>query len=69
MLPVATSIVFNRVSDTGLPDSGPQKDLKDCNVLELGNISCHTVLKCWLPPCRSLAKVMIHTTSAYKTLF
>ena len=36
---VATSIVFNRVSDTGLPDSGPQKDLKDCNVHELVNIN------------------------------
>ena len=36
---VATSIVFNCVSDTGLPDSGPQKDLKDCNVHELVNIN------------------------------
>ena len=32
---VATSIVFNRVSDKGLPDSGPQQDLKDCNVHQL----------------------------------
>jgi hypothetical protein len=36
--PVATSIVFNCVSDEGLPDSGPQKDLKDCNVHQLMNI-------------------------------
>ncbi|XP_028416394.1 uncharacterized protein LOC114540402 [Dendronephthya gigantea] len=36
---VATSIVFNRVSDEGLPDSGPQQRLKDCNVHELVNIN------------------------------
>ena len=36
---MATSILFNRVSDAGLPDSGPQKDLKDCNVHELVNIN------------------------------
>ena len=35
---VATSIVFNRVSDKGLPDSGPQQDLKDCNVHQLVDI-------------------------------
>ena len=32
---VATSIVFNRISDQGLPDSGPQQDLNECNVHEL----------------------------------
>lgn len=36
---VATSIVFDRVSDQGLPDSGPQKDLKDCNVHQLVGIN------------------------------
>jgi glutaredoxin len=36
---VATSIVFNRVSDKGLPDSGPQQDLKDCNVHQLVDIN------------------------------
>ena len=36
---VATSIVFHRVSDQGLPDSGPQKDLKDCNGHQLVNIN------------------------------
>ena len=36
---VATSIVFNRVSDKGLPDSDPQQDLKDCNVHQLVDIS------------------------------
>jgi hypothetical protein len=36
---VATSIIFHRVSDQGLPDSGPQKDLKDCNVHQLVNIN------------------------------
>jgi hypothetical protein len=36
---VATSIVFNRVSDQGLPDSGPQQSLKDCNVHQLVDIS------------------------------
>ncbi|XP_028418118.1 uncharacterized protein LOC114543248 [Dendronephthya gigantea] len=36
---VATSIVFNRVSDEGLPDSGPQQSLKDCNVHQLVNIN------------------------------
>ena len=29
---VATSIVFNRVSDDALPDSGPRQELKVCNV-------------------------------------
>ena len=36
---VATSIVFNRVSNEGLPDSGPQEDLKDCNVHQLVDIN------------------------------
>ena len=36
---VATSIVFNRVSDNALPDSGPQQELKDCNVHKLMNIN------------------------------
>ena len=36
---VATSIVFNRVSDKGLPDSDPQQDLQDCNVHQLVNIN------------------------------
>ncbi|XP_028417961.1 uncharacterized protein LOC114542661 [Dendronephthya gigantea] len=36
---VATSIVFNRVSDRGLPDSGPQQSLKDCNVHQLVDIN------------------------------
>ena len=32
---VATTIVFNRVPDQGLLDSGPQKDIHNCNVHEL----------------------------------
>ena len=32
---VATSIVFNRVEDTDLPDSGPQKNLHNCNIDDL----------------------------------
>ena len=36
---VATSVVFNRVADEGLPDSGPQKILKDCNVHQLVDIN------------------------------
>ena len=36
---VATSIVFNRLSDGALPDSGPQQELKDCNVHQLMNIN------------------------------
>ena len=32
---VATSIVFSRVPAGNLPDSGPQQDLKNCNVREL----------------------------------
>ena len=36
---VATNIVFHRVSDQGLPDSGPQQDLKDCNVHQWMSIS------------------------------
>jgi hypothetical protein len=36
---VATSIVFNRVPDKGLPDSGPQQCLKDCNVHRLVDIN------------------------------
>ena len=32
---VATSIVFSRVPAGSLPDSGPQQDLKNCNVREL----------------------------------
>ncbi|CAB4020259.1 Hypothetical predicted protein [Paramuricea clavata] len=36
---VATSTVFNCVSDEGLPDSGPQQDLKDCNVHQLMDIN------------------------------
>ena len=35
---VATSIVFNRVSE-GLPDSGPQQSIKDCNVHQLVDIN------------------------------
>ena len=36
---MATSIVFSRVSNEGLPDSGAQQDLKDCNVHQLVDIS------------------------------
>ena len=36
---VATSIVFNRVSDEQFTDAGPQQDLKLCNVCELVNVS------------------------------
>ena len=36
---VATSIVFNRVPNKGLPDSGPQQCLKDCNVHQLVDIN------------------------------
>jgi hypothetical protein len=36
---VATSIVFNRVPDKGVPDSGPQECLKDCNVHQLVHIN------------------------------
>ena len=32
---VATSIVFNRVPDRDLPDSGPQQDLRKCNIREI----------------------------------
>ena len=36
---VAISNVFNHVSDIGLPDSGPQKILKDCNLHQLVDIN------------------------------
>ena len=32
---VATSIVFNRVPDQNLPDTGPQQDLRKCNIHEI----------------------------------
>ena len=35
---VATSTVFNRISDEQITDSGPQQDLKLCNVRELVNV-------------------------------
>ena len=38
---IATSVVFNRVPDQGLPDSGPQQDLNKCNVQELVKLSNH----------------------------
>ena len=36
---VATSVVFNRVPDQGLPGSRPQQDLNRCNVQELVKLS------------------------------
>ena len=36
---VATSIVVNRVSSAALPDSGPQQDLKSCNVHKVISLS------------------------------
>ena len=36
---MATNIVFSRVSNEGLPDSGSQKDLKGCNVHQLVDIN------------------------------
>ena len=36
---MATSIVFNRVPDNGLPNSGPQQSLKNCNAYQLVNIN------------------------------
>ncbi len=36
---VATSIVFSRVPNGDLPDSGPQQDLKNCDVKQLVKIS------------------------------
>ena len=36
---VATSMVFSRVSSDHLPDDGPQKDFKKCNIHEIINMS------------------------------
>ena len=36
---VATSIVFNRVPENDLPDSGPQKNLHHCNVDDLVTVN------------------------------
>jgi hypothetical protein len=36
---VATSLVFDRVSSKGLPDTNPQKDLADCNMKELVSLT------------------------------
>ena len=36
---VATSIVFSRVAQGELPDSGPQQDLKKCDVVQLVKLS------------------------------
>jgi hypothetical protein len=36
---VATSIVFNRVPEKDLPDSGPQKNLHNCNVDDLVHVN------------------------------
>ena len=36
---VATSIVFNRVPDLNLSDSGPQQDLRKCNVHEVVTVN------------------------------
>ena len=41
---VATSIVFNRVPDQALPDSGPQQDLSKCNVQELVKLNDQDLL-------------------------
>ena len=43
---VATSIVFNRIPDKELSDSGPQQDLKKCNmsdVLTVNNVELETI--------------------------
>ena len=43
---VATSIVFNRIPNKELADSGPQQDLKKCNmsdVLTVNNVELETI--------------------------
>ena len=32
---VATSMVFDRISSSNIPDNGPKKDLNDCNLMDL----------------------------------
>ena len=36
---VAISIVFNRVPHQNLPEFGPQKDIKKCNVLDIVTVN------------------------------
>ncbi len=36
---VATSMVFSRVSSDELPDYGPQKDVKSCNLWEIVSVT------------------------------
>ena len=36
---VATSIVFDRVQEEGLLDTGPQKDPKDCDVCKVVEVN------------------------------
>ena len=36
---VATCLVFDRITSKDLPDDGPKKNLKDCDMIELGNLT------------------------------
>ena len=36
---VATSLVFDRITSKDLPDDGPKKDLKDCDMIELVSLT------------------------------
>ena len=36
---VASSVVFSRIPSDDLPDEGPQRDLKTCNVREIVKLS------------------------------
>ena len=36
---VATSMVFDRISSSNIPDNGPKKHLNDCNLMDLLTLS------------------------------
>ena len=63
---VATTIVFNRIPDRSLPDSGPQKDIHNCNIHELVALSdceMQTIRHCYRA---ILAKLLFEHFSAFE---
>jgi len=40
---VATSMVFDRISSSNIPDNGPKKNLNDCNLMDLLTLSVQEI--------------------------
>ena len=65
---VATSVVFNRVPENDLPDSGPQKNIHHCNVDDLVTVNDEDINEIRARYRVIIAKLLFEHFSAFESL-